>query len=136
MDVSQNPAPKAQRSMLPDRRGFGDTQPCLGCSLDLCSLRFACDAPSGIYYWQNASRKDRAKVRLETTDDDLTTELFITAVSPPTNVIRRLRRSLGGRGGGRVGSSRSAPSQWCFFFCRRWRRYAFTMTLGPWVDVK
>lgn len=67
-------------------------------ALLLCSLAFACDEPSGIYYWQNASRNDRAKVRLETTDDNLTTELFITGVSPATNLIRRVRHSLGGGG--------------------------------------
>lgn len=36
---------------------------------------------SGVYYWQNGSRNDKAKVRLETSDDDTTTELYITGVS-------------------------------------------------------
>ncbi|CAM9140420.1 unnamed protein product, partial [Chrysoparadoxa australica] len=32
---------------------------------------------AGIYYWQNATREERAKVRLETTDDDMWTEINI-----------------------------------------------------------
>lgn len=35
---------------------------------------------SGVYYWQNGSRNDKAQVRLETSDDDTTTEIFITGV--------------------------------------------------------
>lgn len=35
----------------------------------------------GVYYWQNGSRNDKAQVRLETSDDDKTTELHITGVS-------------------------------------------------------
>ncbi|CAM9892500.1 unnamed protein product [Discosporangium mesarthrocarpum] len=34
---------------------------------------------AGVYYWQNASRNDKAKVRLETSEDEDVTELFVTA---------------------------------------------------------
>ncbi|KAG5177103.1 CPLD51 protein required for cyt b6 assembly [Tribonema minus] len=34
---------------------------------------------AGVYYWNNAQRKDKAQVRLETTDDDTTVEIRITA---------------------------------------------------------
>lgn len=35
---------------------------------------------SGVYYWQNGSRNDKAQVRLETSDDDTMTEIYITGV--------------------------------------------------------
>ncbi|CAM9698428.1 unnamed protein product, partial [Sphacelaria rigidula] len=46
----------------------------------------------GVYYWQNASRNDKAKVRLETSDDDSLTELYITGAEEE---LDRLSKTMG-----------------------------------------
>ncbi|CAM9950093.1 unnamed protein product [Laminaria digitata] len=47
---------------------------------------------AGVYYWQNGSRNDKAKVRLETSDDEKTTELYITGAEEE---LDRLSKTMG-----------------------------------------
>eukprot|EP00903_Cladosiphon_okamuranus_P006366 g6235.t1 len=47
---------------------------------------------AGVYYWQNGSRNDKAQVRLETSDDDTTTEIFITGAAEE---LDRLSKTMG-----------------------------------------
>lgn len=53
------------------------------CPLSLSSSLLSVGFPdgSGVYYWQNGSRNDKAKVRLETSEDDKRTELYVMGVS-------------------------------------------------------
>lgn len=37
---------------------------------------------SGVYYWTNAERKQVAKVKMVTSDDELTTDIIIEADEP------------------------------------------------------
>ncbi|CAM9981085.1 unnamed protein product, partial [Phaeothamnion confervicola] len=54
---------------------------------------------AGVYYWQNASRQDRASVRLETADDDKQTELIITAGEEE---LDRLAKTMGYQEKGKI----------------------------------
>lgn len=47
---------------------------------------------AGVYYWQNGSRNDKAKVRLETSDDEKTTELYINGAEEE---LDRLSKTMG-----------------------------------------
>ncbi|CAM9849083.1 unnamed protein product [Ascophyllum nodosum] len=47
---------------------------------------------AGVYYWQNASRSEKAKVRLETSEDDMMTELYITGAEEE---LDRLSKTMG-----------------------------------------
>ncbi|CBN79123.1 CPLD51 protein required for cyt b6 assembly [Ectocarpus siliculosus] len=47
---------------------------------------------AGVYYWQNGSRNDKAQVRLETSDDDTLTEIYITGAAEE---LDRLSKTMG-----------------------------------------